>query len=759
MRAFRFGLLGVFAVALLAISFKPALAICTPAAGVGTPAFGTTVTCSDATTDQNAPNGYGFGSQNGLAINVQSGASVTGTDNGFNLGTANAITNLGTIIGQNLVGVLGTSTLTVTNRGNISGDVGVAADVVNLTNYGGIVGISSGVAAVSGAAIANIANYGTITGGDRGIEGGILNLTNAGNIFATRNGTGAAISFVNANIVNTSSGLISGTIRGIAATDANVVNYGTIRATGVGGLGINAQTGTVTNFGTVSASGAGANAVAVDSNMTINNAGTISANTSSGIAVFGNNATVNLNNTGTIIGGIGVLANGAGSAPWVINNAGSIIGTAVIAGTTFAIELSSSGGDTLNFLPGSRIGGRILLGVASNVNFYAGNIASLTTFGLVGLGGGLVASGSTAAVLGGAPYAIGGDIVAVLDPTALGLADKTLANFTNGVSSLVSDRVSEAGVRAVDSGALAFASSQGATASYDAAPFAFAGHSAPAARAATTVWTKAFGGLQHRPGEGATLDAKTANYGAALGIDRHVTAKLLLGVFIGAGEGRLRVASNSQSVNTEYGFGGFYGRYDWAMQFVDFTLTSGFSRNASKRAVTNNLNGLESAGAAYNGWFVSPEIAYGIRIPVQDFVAMPRARLRYLVGWFDGYAEAGSAQNLSVGSREVQNLEERLELALARLDPLGGQRWLKTTVTAGALASQRLGGSSVDAVLIGQNIHFATPGDDRTFGFYTGAAFDYRLSPTTNLFAAAEGTLMSDKTAAIIARGGIAVSF
>jgi hypothetical protein len=58
---------------------------CSPPAGAGTPTSGTTVTCSGTATNQNAPTGYGDGSQNGLTINVLNGAFVVGTVNGFAL--------------------------------------------------------------------------------------------------------------------------------------------------------------------------------------------------------------------------------------------------------------------------------------------------------------------------------------------------------------------------------------------------------------------------------------------------------------------------------------------------------------------------------------------------------------------------------------------------------------------------------------------------------------------------------------------------
>src|SRR4030081_2602513 len=98
------------------IGANRAEAACTPAAGAGTPASGTTVTCTGTTTNQNSPNGYGEGSQNGLTINVQSGATETSnlTDGaGVRVNSNNSINNLGTIsttgsngLGPNLNGAL-----------------------------------------------------------------------------------------------------------------------------------------------------------------------------------------------------------------------------------------------------------------------------------------------------------------------------------------------------------------------------------------------------------------------------------------------------------------------------------------------------------------------------------------------------------------------------------------------------------------------------------------------------------------------------
>jgi hypothetical protein len=59
----------------LVLTAASAFAQCSPAA----PVNNTTVTCTGTVTNQNSPNGYGTGVENGLTINVQAGATVTGT--------------------------------------------------------------------------------------------------------------------------------------------------------------------------------------------------------------------------------------------------------------------------------------------------------------------------------------------------------------------------------------------------------------------------------------------------------------------------------------------------------------------------------------------------------------------------------------------------------------------------------------------------------------------------------------------------------
>jgi hypothetical protein len=113
-----------------------ALAACAPATGSNI-----TVTCSGSTVNQGPGinTGYGDSTQNGLTLNVQSGAAVIGTSIGIDVNNNNTINNLGTIATNgagigNVFGINGNGPLTVNNFGTI----GIADIPDNIFDEAGI---------------------------------------------------------------------------------------------------------------------------------------------------------------------------------------------------------------------------------------------------------------------------------------------------------------------------------------------------------------------------------------------------------------------------------------------------------------------------------------------------------------------------------------------------------------------------------------------------------------------------------------------
>ena len=731
------------------LSSTPVRAVddCVPFSGVAVP--GSTVVCSGTVSNQDAPNGYGTSAETGLTINVLSGATVTGTNDGISVNTNNVINNSGTITGGDNGVNIGSGTVVNNVSGTISGtgplSVGVSIGDGTVINFGAISGAIRGINALTG----TITNYGTVTS-----TGTALPVQDLG--IDLNNGT--------LNNFGTVQSLADGGIALGSNTNLTVNNAGMIAANGTSGtaINVNGAVATINNSGTIAANGTGGTAIniALFSLASINNSGTISATGANGIGILAG-AAAGITNSGTIIGGIGVLlAPGVGT----LVNSGKIIGTEGLA-------IGSFGGNTLIFQPGSRVIGQITVGIGDAVTVQTGrDISSLLTF--------CVCGGVSFNVTGGAPFAINGTQIAVLDPTAYSLADRSLTDFTGMLSSLITSRFNGSGAAPPPANAAsAFAPSLNGIAAM--AEPAFAGiaglayardngtSSIPNATfedrySGISVWSQGFVGGRRQQADGPTLPATSVAYGGALGLEKNVGRDLRVGVFAGAGQGKLKVDLDSQTIETDYVFAGLYGRVYRGAQFFDFVVTGGATSNDSRRLVANNLaaGGLETATASYDGWFVSPEIATGVHIPfAANTTITPAARLRYAVGHASSYSETGSAQNLSVGARTFHNLEGRLEMALARFDEITARGWLKTTVTLGGLAMQRLGGQTVNTVLIGQSLLFSAPGDDTVGGAYMGWGLDYLTPHGFGLFVAAQGSAMTDHSIFGTARGGVRVYF
>jgi uncharacterized protein with beta-barrel porin domain len=718
---------------------------------------------------------------------VTNSGSITGADAIFAVTTAK-VTNFGAITANNGVGVEAIQSATITNTGStsvISGTTtGIAAATVNvIANAGTISGTNFGINATKTANITNnaggtiqatgaagvaigssdptpvntvtLANAGTIKGGDgAGIQAQTVNITsNSGTISAD----GAAIVATGA-VTIVSSGQITSkriAIQNSTNAAANVTNSGVI--SGLGGMAF-AGGGSVMNSGAISGTSFAAISFAGPSSITNLAGGTITSGSLGAIHTGSGNLTVN--NAGTISGKIGIVAGGAAT----ITNSGTIQRTAGATGT--AIQLSSAA-DTLNIKSGSSIIGLIDMGhgadvinvdsAASSVPKGVSMLSRATSAVVDALKQQLENFDGVINIIGGGSPSLQPTVTvngrtASLDPTALAQQDRTLMDFTGGMSSMVQGRL---GGAATGSGPMAMS-----YAMEDARAEMFIKAPATSWNAPVNVWSSAFGATRSQNGTDSTLDSTSSVYGGVIGVDRRIRPNWLVGLFAGGGSGTLNVALNSQKVDSDYFSGGVYSRFEWASQFFDTTLQAGGVNNRSTRLLQNNIaGGLENATASYNGWFISPEVAYGYRINLGNgTMVTPTARLRYVAGFFDGYTETGSAQTLTIGSRTLQDFEERGEVEVSKTGFFGDPA-LKGSFHGGVIALQRAGDTTVNAVLIGQNLSFITPGKSSAVGAVGGVSFDYHVTPNVALFGAIEGMMMSDESRIGSAKGGLRVAF
>jgi len=142
-----------------------------------------------------------------------------------------------------------------------------------------------------------------------------------------------------------------------------------------------------------------------------------------------------------------------------------------------------------------------------------------------------------------------------------------------------------------------------------------------------------------------------------------------------------------------------------------------------------------------------------------SYTLTPSLKLRYLYGAYDGYTETGTTTApITIGSRTVGTLEERGEVKLTRTVSLTASDQLSTSIYGGALGTQRAGDSRINAVLLGQPIPFASPGQANVWGGFGGMGLEWQTRNVT-LFSAGEYFGFSDNSTLVSGRAGLRVSF
>jgi hypothetical protein len=526
--------------------------------------------------------------------------------------------------------------------------------------------------------------------------------------------------------------------------DLWLMNTGTIEALGYNSIAAAAYTfgglATIVNYGDISAVTTGVNdAWAVfayggsSSSISLLNVGSISASATSGFS-YGVMSTggLSVQNAGLIssrAAGLGARAYGLysqGFSPIYLYNTGTISAYAPL-GNAWAINIDVFGpicDDLLVLGAGSTlIGGLELGGGSDQIRFIGGN--HNLTFSPGNLSAAIF-NGSTI------PYAVSGDRVAAIDPTPLAAATSWLQSTTRVIAALAPE-APQAGldVKQADG---------------------------------SFTWLRAFGGRTDEEAEGSLSRFDNTFYGAALGVDRPLTANLRTGVMLGGLGGSSSLASGYGNTDSQMIIAGTYARYDSGASYLKAALQLGYGSQTSSRWSNNNLllSGRETSTGSTDNWYFSPEMKLGHRFSLGrvghgTLFLNTEAQLRYLYGSYGTYTEVGGTDGFSLRGRSTQSMEEQLTLKLSHVSsPAAGQQ-IRYNLTAGLLGSQSFGNPMLQGSLLGQSITFVQPGASDWIGALAGLGVEFIHGKTT-VFAQADYVGLANGTD-LSGRVGVKVMF
>jgi uncharacterized protein with beta-barrel porin domain len=595
-------------------------------------------------------------------------------------------------------GVFAGGSNTINNRGRIA-TTGVGA---------------FGITALNGNTISNSGSISTLGGGAFGITALSNNsIGNTGSI-STLGAVAHGVQFLDVNTF-TNGGTLStlgGSAIGILGNDNNtIVNGGVVSTAGISAVGISVNdNNAVTNGGSISTIGGAAHGVLVNDNNTITNSGVISTR--------------------------GLIAHGVqGNAGNTVINSGQINAS----GLGSAAVLFTGGGNTLYLLPGSVITGPLDFATGNTLHVANGlSIANTFTNNL-----------PQAIETDGAPFAVNGLEVAVVDPTSLAMADDVFYDLTSSISGSVLSRLD---------GARQGVGAGQAVAALEADPWSIA--SSLGGNGGPEAWVQAFGLARDQGASSPAVGADHYLGGIVAGVDGQAAPDTRAGFFLGGSTGELDVKYDSQNEDIDSVFGGFYVGYATGPWAVDFVVTGGWSGYDLTRNVANNTapGGAETVSADYDGYFIAPELAVSHATSINGHDIVPSVRLGYAGTHLDGYTETGSTGAMSVDGRDVQLLTGRFQVAVPVRIPAYADT-IRFEPYVGVEGRTRLDDSGVDAVLLGQSISFDPGGEDTIGTALAGFELTARIGDGFYVFGRMEGGIESDNGRTVAGQAGLQITF
>ncbi|MBC2835135.1 autotransporter outer membrane beta-barrel domain-containing protein [Paragemmobacter straminiformis] len=594
---------------------------------------------------------------------------------------------------------------TCINSGNLPGGI-IDDGSIDLTNTstGTIYGAFSGVQTWLDGKVDNLGSIGSDTFGVLGFTG-TLDVRNRGSIHG---GAIAVFGIAGAKVSN--SGDLSG-IFGIFSTgDVTALNLGSIVGSqGVGdSYGILGNTVDIENRGLISG---GFNGIGVGTSGRIVNSGSI-VGTAVGPAYFSfgimARGDLQLANSGTIQGEYGVSVNNS-TGGTVIDNDGWIIGTDGIAidmtGLSVSAATTASSGNSLILRGRSKIDGAILLGDGDTVRIETdGGMSRLVTFT------GWEGEPADVTQLGKGVFVQDGETYATLDTTSFARQGQGLLALSQGIAAAAPQH----GAQTPAGGSLSTKGTDG-----------------------PTGWAGAFGASLQDDARDQTVASTGRTGGIVGGMTIGTQGGLTFGLFAGLGNGVSDVEGSS-STETDYRFAGLSVQGGDAAWF-DARLIAGMTDSDSRRTVADNtiIGGLATGTASFAGDFAALHLGTGRDFHMGNVVWTPSLSLDAATGQFDGYTETGTAQDLTVDSRETTALSLRLGVERSESFELAGGTL--GTVLSLALVSTNVSNDDIAGTLLGQSFVTGSGVGAQYTGVAIGSGLTFEMSPSASLSLRGEG--------------------
>lgn len=708
--------------------------------------------------------GEGLGAYlKGDVTTFRNAGSIASTDQGVLFDNSVAtFSNSGTITGTSINGVeFGDTVGTFSNLadGTMTGYRGVVAyqDVGSFSNAGSITGTGSSATAVTiYGDVSAFNNSGTISNTANASYGIVLNgattsFSNSGTISGSTVVTGSDATN-GIGVAGTAFGTFSntGSITGrsavwLSGSVTSFSNAGALNGLDGNGAYFGASVGTFANSGTIVGSRLdGAYFLGNVSSLT--NSGTISGVGTTGVSIRGLRV---FGNAGTIVNS-GQITSLHGIAVAVGGTLGNLINSGTLSGGGgTALSVTGGGDDKLTILTGSEIFGSLAFnGGNDTLDFsgFAGNtvldVGSLDT----------LAPGSRSFF--DLRDVNGTGQVAILDISGLGnqaIGQSTLDMLLTSnqlISGQMDDTPEENAVPTAFAPELR-------TPALDAVDTAVLTELDTRQRAGTKVWGSFVGG-----GVGGTepVDMSSVYGGIVFGAHAQFDPTFTLGGTAGYVTSKTSTLGGQQTLETQTGLVGVYGRVDLGVVDLDMSLIGGVSAHTSEREVVAGGT-TETARGMFDSMFIAPGL--GITVPVLRTEAgelVVKGSVTYVAGTTTAYTETGSSMNLEVGEQTISALDARLGLESRQAIGMGDGIVADFVARAGVLAQANGGSADVPVTAFAQTLTVATPGSS-ALGVYGGVGIEAALSDSVDLNINVDGSFRTDGVNSVSIKGSIGGAF